>query len=33
VTLSCVLESLTLIIRVVDEGPGVYPTSFPDPLA
>ena len=33
VTLSCELESLTLIIRVEDEGPGVDPTSIPDPLA
>ena len=33
VTLTCELESLTLIIRVQDEGPGVDPATIPDPLA
>ncbi len=33
VTLTCELESLVLIIRVQDEGPGVDPASIPDPLA
>lgn len=33
VTLSCELVQLALIIRVQDEGPGVDPTTIPDPLA
>jgi serine/threonine-protein kinase RsbW len=33
VVLTCELEQLTLIISVQDEGPGVDPTTIPDPLA
>jgi serine/threonine-protein kinase RsbW len=33
VVLTCELEHLTLIISVQDEGPGVDPTTIPDPLA
>jgi len=33
VILSCEINSSSLVIRVQDEGPGVDPSSLPDPLA
>lgn len=33
VTLTIEVNSLTLIVRVQDEGPGVDPSTIPDPLA